>query len=181
MTNLDVLSFYLTSCLWSRNPSRTPYYIQLSCLLRLLLVVTVSHTLLFRDDLDSFGGFPGGSEVKESASNVGDLGSIRGSGRSPGEGNGLPLGSAGKESACSLGDLGSNSGLGRFSGEGKGYPLQVFWPGEFHGLCSPWGRKESDTTEWFSLSPSWLYLVFLKLAYCHYKDSNTVWSEGVYV
>ena len=26
-------------------------------------------------------------------------------------------------------------------------PTPVFWPGEFHGLCSPWGRKESDTTE----------------------------------
>ena len=36
-------------------------------------------------------GFPGGSEVKASASNVGDLGSILGSGRSPGEGNGNPL------------------------------------------------------------------------------------------
>ena len=23
----------------------------------------------------------------------------------------------------------------------------VFWPGEFHGLHSPWGRKESDMTE----------------------------------
>ena len=23
----------------------------------------------------------------------------------------------------------------------------VFWPGEFHGLDSPWGRKESDMTE----------------------------------
>ena len=37
------------------------------------------------------GGFPGGSEVKASACNVGDLGSIPGSGRSPGEGNGNPL------------------------------------------------------------------------------------------
>ena len=35
--------------------------------------------------------FPGGSEVKVSASNVGDLGSIPGSGRSPGEGHGNPL------------------------------------------------------------------------------------------
>ena len=34
-------------------------------------------------------GFPGGSEVKVPASNVGDLGSIPGSGRSPGEGNPL--------------------------------------------------------------------------------------------
>ena len=34
---------------------------------------------------------PGGSEVKASACKVGDLGSIPGSGRSPGEGNGNPL------------------------------------------------------------------------------------------
>ena len=39
----------------------------------------------------SQGGFPGGSEVKASACNAGDLGSIPGSGRSPGEGNGNPL------------------------------------------------------------------------------------------
>ena len=36
-------------------------------------------------------GFLGGSEVKASASNVGDLGSIPGLGRSPGEGNGNPF------------------------------------------------------------------------------------------
>ena len=36
-------------------------------------------------------GFPGGSEDKASACNAGDLGSIPGSGRSPGEGNGNPL------------------------------------------------------------------------------------------
>ena len=36
-------------------------------------------------------GFPGGSDCKESACNAGDLGSILGSGRSPGEGNGNPL------------------------------------------------------------------------------------------
>ena len=35
--------------------------------------------------------FPGGSDVKVSAYNAGDLGSIPGSGRSPGEGNGNPL------------------------------------------------------------------------------------------
>ena len=38
-----------------------------------------------------FEGFPGGSEVKASASNVGNPGSILGSGRSPGEANGNPL------------------------------------------------------------------------------------------
>ena len=36
-------------------------------------------------------GFPHSSIGKESASNAGDLGSIPGSGRSPGEGNGNPL------------------------------------------------------------------------------------------
>ena len=28
----------------------------------------------------------------------------------------------------------------------------VFWPGEFHGLYSPWGGKESSTTERLPLS-----------------------------
>ena len=36
-------------------------------------------------------GFPGGSDDKESACNMGDLGLIPRSGRSPGEGNGNPL------------------------------------------------------------------------------------------
>ena len=40
---------------------------------------------------DNRKGFPGGSEVKASACNAGDLGSIPGLGRSPGEGNGNPL------------------------------------------------------------------------------------------
>ena len=34
-------------------------------------------------------------------------------------------------------------------------PTPVFWPGEFHGLYSPWGCKESDTNEWL-FSPSCL-------------------------
>ena len=38
-----------------------------------------------------FLGFPGGSYSKESACNVGDLGSIPGLGRSPGGGDGNPL------------------------------------------------------------------------------------------
>ena len=31
----------------------------------------------------------------------------------------------------------------------KGKASPVFWPREFHGLYSPWGRKESDTTRYF--------------------------------
>ena len=37
------------------------------------------------------GGFPGGSDSKESVGNAGDLGSIPGSERSPREGHGNPL------------------------------------------------------------------------------------------
>ena len=33
-------------------------------------------------------------------------------------------------------------------------PTPVFWPGEFHGLYSPWGHKGSDMTEQLSLSVS---------------------------
>ena len=39
----------------------------------------------------SYLSFPGGSDGKVSACKVGDLGSIPGSGRSPGEGKGNPL------------------------------------------------------------------------------------------
>ena len=36
-------------------------------------------------------------------------------------------------------------------------PTPVFWPGEFHGLYSPWGSKQSDTTEQLSLTQSLNY------------------------
>ena len=70
-----------------------------------------------------------------------------------------PGGSPGKESACSVGDQGSIPGLGRSPGEGK-VPTLVLWPGEFHGLCSPWDQKELDMTEQLSLSYKF-NLVFL--------------------
>ena len=62
---------------------------------------------------------------------------------------GFPGCSDGIESACNVGDLGSILGWGRSPGEGDGYP--------HHGErslagCSPWGPKESDTTERLILS-----------------------------
>ena len=52
----------------------------------------VSVWLVFCDcGFHSVCRFPGGSEVKASACNAGDRGSIPGLGRSPGEGNGKPL------------------------------------------------------------------------------------------
>ena len=67
---------------------------------------------------------------------------------------GFPGGSAGKESAHNAGDLGSIPGLGRFPWRRERLPTLVFWPEEFHGLYSPWGRKELDTTQQLSLSQS---------------------------
>ena len=79
---------------------------------------------------------------------------------------GFPGGSDGKESACNAGDLGLIPGLGRSPGEGKGYPLQLFWPGEFAGLYSPWGRKELDTTE--RLSTVYVCVMVVLLVCCFF-------------
>ena len=44
-------------------------------------------------------------------------------------------------------------------------PTPVFWSGEFHGLYSPWGRKESDTTERSFSGPLHLLLPLPRLSY----------------
>ena len=49
------------------------------------------------------GSFPGGSDGKESTCNAGDLGSIPGLGRSPGEGKGYPLQYSGLENPMDMG------------------------------------------------------------------------------
>ena len=49
------------------------------------------HTNVFNIVLMWPGGFPHGSDVKNPPANAGDTGSIPGSGRSPGEGNGNPF------------------------------------------------------------------------------------------
>ena len=65
-------------------------------------------------------GFPGGSAVKNLPADGGDAGSIPGSGRFPGEGNGNPL-----QYSC----------------------LEISWTDEPGGLPSLGSQKESDTTE----------------------------------
>ena len=64
----------------------------------------------------------------------------------------FPGGSDGKESACNEGDLSLIPGLGRSPGGGDYNPLQYSClenPYIQRNLasCSPWGHKESDTTE----------------------------------
>ena len=89
-------------------------------------------------------GFPDSSVGKESACNAGNLGSIPGLGRSPGEGIGYPL----QYSWASLvAQLVKNlpamqetwvQSLGQEDPLEKGKaPTPVCWPGEFPGLYSP--------------------------------------------
>ena len=72
---------------------------------------------------------------------------------------GLPNGSDGKESVSNAEDPGSIPGSGRFPWRRKWQPTPVFLPGESHeqrslarGLMRPWGRKESDMTEWLTFT-----------------------------
>ena len=104
-------------------------------------------------------GFPDSSVGKESSCNAGDPSSIPGLGKSAGEGIVYPL----QYSWISLvAQLVKNppavqeTQLQSLAWEGpwrrERLPTPVFWPGEFHGLYSPWGLKESDRTERLSLS-----------------------------
>ena len=68
---------------------------------------------------------------------------------------GFPGGSEDKESACQCRRHGFDPWVGKFPGRRAWQFTPVFLPGESHGQrslagCSPWGRKESDTTEQLS-------------------------------
>ena len=109
-----------------------------------------------------------GSDGKESACNVGDLGLVPGLGRSPGEGKGYPLqysglenfmdytvhvgfscGSEVKVSACNAEDQGSIPGLGRSLEEGISYPLQCSWA----SLVGSAGKESACVAEDLGLIP----------------------------
>ena len=107
-------------------------------------------------------GFSGGSDGKESAYNVGDLGSMPGSGRSPGEGKErypLQYSRAFLVAQMVVKNLPAMQetwvqSLGWDDPLEKGMATHssiLAW--RFHGQrslagYSPWGRKESDMTEW---------------------------------
>ena len=65
----------------------------------------------------------------------------------------FPGGSDSKACVYSVRDLGSIPGVGRSPGEGNGNPLQYYClenpmdRGAWWATYSPWGHKESDTTE----------------------------------
>ena len=67
--------------------------------------------------------------------------------------SGFQSGSDSKESTCNAGDLGLTLGSRRSPGGGNGHPVQYscLEYSTDRGY-SPWSRKESDTTEWLTLS-----------------------------
>ena len=83
--------------------------------------IYLPYTKIFKTIINMLMGFPCGLAGKESACNVGDLGSIPGLGRFPWRRERLP------------------------------FLFLVFWPGKYHGLYESWSHKESDTTERLSL------------------------------
>ena len=83
-------------------------------------------------------GLPGGLDGKESTCNVGDLSLIPGLGISPGGGQGIHL-------QCGRPEF--DPWVGKIPWRRERLPTPVFWPEELHGLCSPWGCKESEMTE----------------------------------
>ena len=107
---------------------------------------------------------------KESACDAGDPGSIPGLGRSPGEGISYPL----QYSWASLvAQLVKNppamweTWVGKIPWRRERLPTPVFWPEEFHEL-SPWGCKESDTTERLWLTS----LTNPSITKRHYRNSS---------
>ena len=99
-------------------------------------------------------GFPDSSVGKESACNAGDSSSIPGLGRSAGQGIGYPLQYSWASLVAQLvknspqyGRPGLNPWVGNILWRRERLPSPVFWPREFHGLYSPRGHKEPDTTE----------------------------------
>ena len=56
-------------------------------------------------------------------------------------------GSAGKIILLQCGRPGFDPWVGKIPWRRERLPILVFWIGEFHGLYSPWGRKELDTIE----------------------------------
>ena len=94
---------------------------------------------------------------KESACNAGDPCSIPGSGRSPEEGIGYPLQYSWAflvaqlvNNSPAMQRPGSDPWVGKIPWRRERLPTPIFWPGEFQGLYSPRGLKDSNMTEQLS-------------------------------
>ena len=91
---------------------------------------------------------------KEPICNAEEPGSIPGLGRSAGEGIDYPLQNSWASLAAQLVKNPPamwETWVGKIPWRTERLPTPLFWPGEFHGLYSPWGHKQLDMTEGLSL------------------------------
>ena len=97
--------------------------------------------------------FPSGSDGKESACSGGDLGSIPGSGRSPGEGNGKPL-----QYSCLENPMDRGA-----------------WWATVHGVAKSWTRLSNFTSLTRKLKlPMWITSYF-------YLDNNDILHTRIHI
>ena len=69
---------------------------------------------------------------------------------------------------------GFNPWVGKIPWRRERLPTPVFLHGEFHGLYSPWGHKESDMTEWLS----WASLLAHMVKHLPVMRETQVGSQG---
>ena len=131
------LSFWLTSFAW------------LTICLSMLLQNGIISFFLWLSSIPP--GFPGDSDSKESACNAEDPGSVPGSARSPGEGNGYPL-----QYSC----LENSIDRGACQATVYEVALSQKWPSDwhFHCVCAP--------RLLYPLICQWIYRLFPCLGYC---------------
>ena len=143
-------------------------------------------------------GLPHNSVGKESACNAGDkgeVGSIPGSGRSPGRGHGNPLQysclkkipwteesgrlqpTPGGSKSLQCRRLTFSPWVGKIPWRREWQPILVVLPGDFHGQrslmsCNPWGHKESDMAEQgthnriFEVIYTWKVRIYFEIKQC---------------
>ena len=124
-----ILGWLWTSCSqpsWAWTPATRKQWLLFMSAGRMGYIVTQTHAQ---------HGLPWRSAVKNPSANAGEVGLIPGSGRSHGGENSNPI-----------------PGSGRSPWRRKWQPTRIFLAGESHGQrslvgYSPWGHKESNTTE----------------------------------
>ena len=122
----------------------------------------------------SLFSFPDSSVGKESTCNAGGPGSIPGLGRSAGEGIGYPL----QYTWASLvAQLVKNlpamwdPWVGKIPWRRERLSTPVFWPGEFHGLYSPWDWIEHE----------WATFAFQSFLYWTWRETLALYSQACWL
>ena len=99
---------------------------------------------------------------------------------------GFSCSSLSKESALQCRRPGFDPWVGKIPWRKKWQPTPVSLPGKSHGQrslegCSPWGRKESGTTEWLTLTLTYMFIwtaLVLTFSFILHHFTNHVFLKG---